>query len=200
MGRYLVVTNQTGDDLELKAALEVRGAGRRHAFFIVVAAVPPRHEPSAWSFGYGIDEGLGGQAIRKIVEADDRGRAAERIGARRKAQARLAELCQFIRGFGAHADGLVTDEDPVGAVHEALADRHVDEMIVAPAPTPFAQRLRRGLSIRLAALSDAPVTTIQPGAAPSAEFDGNRPRRSLILRRRPTGSRAVRREGRARSR
>ncbi|MPZ89988.1 MAG: hypothetical protein GEU81_18460, partial [Nitriliruptorales bacterium] len=70
--------------------------------------------------------------------------------------------------MGVEAEGELTEEDPLDAVHRALAGSAFDEVIVCTLPPGISRWLGRDLPHRLATSLDIPVThLIAPAGLPT---------------------------------
>src|SRR4029079_12048458 len=70
---------------------------------------------------------------------------------RASAQVRVDLALAFMRDNGIEGTGEVGDSDPYNAAMDAIAERHIDEIIVSPLPAAASGWMRRGLPERLGA-------------------------------------------------
>ena len=131
MRSYLIVANQTFASPTLTAAVLERAREGDGGFHVVVPATPVHH-------GLTWDE--------------DEARAA--------AEARLEEVIARLRGLGIEATGEVGCKDPVAAVHDALRNRHVDEVILSTLPAGISRWLGQDVPSRLRGSLHVPVTVV----------------------------------------
>jgi hypothetical protein len=131
MRSYLIVANQTLASPTLAAAVAERLAAGPARFHVVVPATPvPR--------GLTWDE-------REAHEAAGR---------------RLDAVLSRLRDLGAEASGEVGARDPVAAVHDALRDHPVDEVILSTLPPGISRWLGQDVPSRLRNAVGVPVSVV----------------------------------------
>jgi hypothetical protein len=130
MTDILVLANETiGGKNLLDAVLQRRDAASGELrFHVVVPQTRPRHG---------------------TVIYDDAVRAS--------AQVRVDLALAFMRDEGIEGTGEVGDSDPYNAAMDAIAERHIDEIIVSTLPASASGWMRRDLPERLAEGSGLPV-------------------------------------------
>lgn len=143
MRSYLIVANQTLDSPTLAAAVMERLAQGPAGFHVVVPATPVSH-------GLTWDE-------------QETHAAAEQ---------RLATVLERLRGLGAEAFGEVGSSDPIAAVHDALRERGVDEIILSTLPVGASRWLKQDLPNRLKGSVSVPVTVVTAPRAVTASEKG----------------------------
>ena len=131
MRSYLVVGNQTLDSPELTTAIaELIAAGPTDIH--VVVPVTPVQKGFTW------DEGEARTVARDRLEA---------------AIARLKEM-------GAGVSGEIGSRDPIEAVHDALRNHPVDEIILSTLPPGISRWLGQDVPTRLRGSVLVPVTVV----------------------------------------
>jgi hypothetical protein len=131
MTDVLVLANETiGGKSLLDAVLKRRdeAKGGELRFFVVVPQTRPQH---------------GNVIYDDVVRAS--------------AQVRIDLALAFMRDEGIEGDGEVGDSDPYNAAMDAIAERHIDEIIVSTLPAAASGWMRRDLPERLHEGSGLPV-------------------------------------------
>ncbi len=128
MANILVLANETIGGKALLDAIQERHDQGDARFFIVV----PRTRPKYGNVIY--DEAV-----------------------RDSAQVRVDLALAFMREEGIEATGEVGDEDPVNAVHDAMREDKIDEIIVSTLPATASGWLRRDIIDRLREETGLPV-------------------------------------------
>src|SRR3954454_11938083 len=128
MAEILVLANETIGGQKLLDAVRERAAEGDARFHVVVPLIRPRH----------------GNVIY-----DD--------AVRQSAQVRVDLALAFMREEGIEGTGEVGDSDPYNAAMDAIAERHIDEIIVSTLPVAASGWIRRDLPERLAEGSGLPV-------------------------------------------
>ena len=131
MRSYLIVANQTLASPTLATAVEERVTQGPARFHVVVPATPVQH-------GLTWDE-------RESHEA---------------ASHRLESVLARLRDLGAEATGEVGSKDPVAAVHDALRDREVDEIILSTLPEGISRWLGQDVPSRIKGSVTMPLTVV----------------------------------------
>ncbi len=131
MRSYLIVANQTLASPTLAAAVAERVARGPARFHVVVPATPIPH-------GVTWDE----------------------LEAREAAQTRLNAVLGRLRDLGAEASGEVGSQDPVAAVHDAIRDHPVEEIILSTLPAGISRWLGMDVPSRLKGSVTVPVTVV----------------------------------------
>ena len=154
MRSYLIVANRTLASPTLAAAVAQRAAGGGATFHVVVPKTPITH-------GLTWDEGEAEVA----------------------AQQRLDEVLARLRSMGVAATGEIGSKEPVDAVHDALRDREVDEIILSTLPVRVSRWLGQDVPARLRRSVQIPVeVVIAPdeltpvGADTGGQASGDTPR------------------------
>jgi hypothetical protein len=130
MRRYLIVANRTLAGAHLTSVVRELHTRRPSSFYIVVPATPPHGH--AWS------------------EGEARAIAARRLGS----------AVEALAAIGVEADGEVGDEHPTYAIHDVLAKREIDEIILSTLPPGASRWLKRDLPRRITVEFGLPVTHV----------------------------------------
>ena len=140
MATYLIVANRTLASPTLAEAIGERLARGPASFHVVVPATP-------------VGSGL--------TWDEDTSRAA--------ADERLAAILDHLRRLGAvDASGEIGVGDPVSAVHDALANRPVDEVILSTLPEAISRWLGQDVPSRMRGAMTVPVVVVTAREAPTA--------------------------------
>ena len=132
MSTYLIVANRTLPSPTLAHAIAERLA-RGDARFHVVVPLTPVGSGFTWN--------------------EDESRIA--------AQGRLDAILQRLRDLGAaETSGEIGCQDPVAAVHDAIASRQVDEIILSTLPAGLSRWLGQDVPSRLRDGVDVPITVV----------------------------------------
>lgn len=143
MTDILVLANETiGGQPLLDSVLRRRDAGADIRFHVVVPQTRPRH----------------GNVI--YDEAVHQG-----------AQVRVGLAVAFMREEGIPGTGEVGDPDPYNAAMDAIAERHIDEIIVSTLPAAASGWMRRDLPDRLREGSGLPVEHVVTDMSQGLPFD-----------------------------
>ena len=138
MRSYLVVGNQTLDSPELTTAIgELIAAGPTDIH--VVVPVTPVQKGFTW------DEG----------------------DARAVARERLEAMVGRLKAIGAGASGEIGSRDPIEAVHDALRNHPVDEIILSTLPPGISRWLGQDVPTRLRGSVLVPVTVVTSTKEPA---------------------------------
>jgi hypothetical protein len=141
MTTCLVIANQTLGGPHLREAIEQR-IHREPCHFHVVVPVTPV-----------------GDLFQHALDAY-RGDLPDEARARAEARDRLDRLVESLRASGIDATGALGDPDPLRAVHDAIAQQDVDDIIVSTLPPLISQWLKHDLIHRIEATVSVPVTHI----------------------------------------
>ena len=131
MRSYLVVGNQTLASPELEAAIHEQIAAGATDFHVVVPVEPAQK-------GFTWDEGE----------------------ARAAARERLDAFLGKLGSMGAEASGEIGSRDPIEAVHDALRNHPVDEIILSTLPPGISRWLGQDVPTRLRGSVLVPVTVV----------------------------------------
>lgn len=158
MTRCLIEANQTlGSDALVKTVADKLARGNI-TFYVVTPRTQVEQEAADWTGGFfaGAPAYLS-EETRAFHEQMD----ALRDAARWRADDRLNLLLQLIRDVGGVADGEVGDADPVAAV-KAVLDAHepFDEILISTLPAAISRWVDMALPEKIAALTDAKITTV----------------------------------------
>jgi hypothetical protein len=137
MPTYLIVANQTLAGPELADAIAERAATKDARFHVVVPATP---------------------IVHRLTWDEKESRDA--------ATARLADIVKRIESHGATASGEVGVPDPIDAVHDAIRDRSVDEIILSTLPPGLSRWLGQDVPTRLRGAVDVPVVVVTAASEP----------------------------------
>jgi hypothetical protein len=110
------------------------------------------------------DEAKGGELRFHVVVPQTRPRHGNVIydeAVRSSAQVRVDLALAFMRDEGIEGTGEVGDSDPYNAAMDAIAERHIDEIIVSTLPASASGWMRRDLPDRLHEGSGLPVEHIE---------------------------------------
>jgi nucleotide-binding universal stress UspA family protein len=143
MRTFVIVANQTLPSEALRAAVDERLASGAGRFHVVVPATPVVHRLT-WS------------------EEESRTEAGHRLEA----------YLDGLRGRGIEATGEVGDQDVVEAVHDALRDRQVDEIIVSTLQPGLSRWLGQDVPSRIRRNVAVPVTVVSEKESPIAASPG----------------------------
>ena len=131
MRSYLVVGNQTLASPELETAISEQIATGGTDFHVVVPVEPAQK-------GFTWDEGE----------------------ARAAARDRLDACIRKLESLGANASGEIGSRDPIEAVHDALRNHPVDEIILSTLPPGISRWLGQDVPTRLRGSVLVPVTVV----------------------------------------
>lgn len=131
MRSCLIVANQTLASPSLTAAVDERIRSGAVTFHVVVPATPVAH-------GLTWDEGESFRAAHERLEA----------------------ILARLRSLGVRATGEVGSPDPIDAVHDALRDRTVDEVVLSTLPPGISRWLRQDVPSRLRDAIDVPLHVV----------------------------------------
>jgi hypothetical protein len=128
----LIVANETLASPTLASAVARRLDAGPVAFHVVVPATPVGRHLLTWD--------------------EDEAIAA--------AQSRLDAVLDRLRGLGAEAEGEIGNRDPVIAVHDAMLNRPVNEIILSTLPESRSRWLRQDVPSKLQAAVAVPIEVV----------------------------------------
>ena len=131
MRSYLVVGNQTLASPELEAAIREQLTSGATDFHVVVPVEPAQK-------GFTWDEGEAHAAARDRLDA----------------------FIHKLEAMGADASGEIGSRDPIEAVHDALRNHPVDEVILSTLPPGISRWLGQDVPTRLRGSVLVPVTVV----------------------------------------
>jgi nucleotide-binding universal stress UspA family protein len=151
MPRYLVVANQTLASEELWQEIRKRIENDPPASFHIVV-------PNTAAAHYHIVPAAGGFVpmpsliTTSVPETDEEATA--------RARQLLDDLLTRLRRRGVEADGDLGDEDPLQAVHEAMAGRKFDEVLLSTLPQRQSRWRKMNLPEQVQRRYHLPVTAV----------------------------------------
>ena len=153
MRRYLVVSNQTLQDSDLREEVRKRVGAGPCSFFLLVPDTRAADYPDMAAAASALQPGM------TWWVRDYRGPATDEE-ASEQARQRLSEMLAYLKELGVSAEGDLGSPRPMEAMEKVVAEHQFDEIIVATLPQPISRWLGADLPHRAERKFGMPVTTI----------------------------------------